>query len=96
VALTKKFISEKKRVLWKRILAHKALYLFLAPTLIYLAIFAYGPMYGVQIAFKNYNPVLGIWKSKWAGLRNIRQFTNAYNFWQIIRNTLTISLYSGL
>lgn len=91
--------SEKKarhKLLWKRILAHRAFYVFLAPTLIYLAIFAYGPMYGVQIAFKNYNPAFGIWGSKWVGLRHIIDFINGYNIRLILRNTLVISLYSTL
>jgi len=93
---TKITTSEKRRLLWKKILEHKTLYLFLLPTLIYLAIFAYAPMYGIQIAFKDYSPGLGIMKSKWVGLKHIKSFTDSYYFWIIIKNTLTISIYSTL
>lgn len=89
-------MDNRRARLLKRIKAHSSLYIFLAPTLIYLAIFAYGPMYGVQIAFKNYNPAFGIWASKWVGLYHFKEFVTGYNFWPIIRNTLTISLYSSL
>ena len=48
---------------WK----HKYLYLMLLPAILYYIIFCYVPMYGVTIAFKDFNPMLGIWKSPWAG-----------------------------
>lgn len=89
-------MPKKKRRLLKQIIAHRWLYLFLAPTIIYLAIFNYGPMYGVQIAFKNFNPALGIWESPWVGLRHFREFVSGYYFWPIIKNTLTVSLYSTI
>lgn len=84
----------KKKVLWKRINEHRTLYFFLLPTLVYLAIFAYAPMYGIQIAFKDYSPGLGILKSKWVGFRNIKNFIDSYYFWITIKNTLSISIYS--
>jgi putative aldouronate transport system permease protein len=88
--------SKKGKQLWKRICAHKILYLFLAPTIIYLAIFSYAPMYGIQIAFKDYSPGLGMLKSKWVGLKHIKIFINSYYFWPIIKNTITLSTYSML
>jgi len=51
-------------------------------------------MYGLQIAFKNYSGALGIWGSKWVGLKHFKDFIGGYYFWPIIRNTLTISIYS--
>lgn len=80
--------------LWKQIVRHRTLYLFLAPTIIYLAIFAYVPMYGLQIAFREYNGAFGIWGSKWVGLKHFKDFIGGYYFWPLIKNTLTISLYS--
>ncbi|MGI5899693.1 MAG: ABC transporter permease [Christensenellales bacterium] len=68
----------------------------LLPALILLLIFAYGPMYGVLIAFKEYSPVKGIWGSTWVGLKHIKRFVNSYNFAVLIRNTLTLSVYSLL
>lgn len=69
-------------------------YLLLLPGLTYLIIFAYGPMYGVQIAFKNYKANLGIWESEWVGLKYFINFFNYPLFWKMIKNTLSITLYS--
>ena len=82
-----------QKSLVKRIISHRALYLFLAPTLIYLAVFAYGPMYGIQIAFKNFNPAIGIWESSWIGFRHFTDFIGGYNFKNLMRNTFTLSFY---
>jgi len=70
------------------------LYLFLLPSLVYIIIFAYIPMAGVQIAFKDYNFVIGIWDSAWVGLKHFERFMDSYLFSQILWNTLSISLYS--
>ena len=69
-------------------------YLLLLPGLIYLLIFSYGPMYGVQIAFKNYRASDGIWGSDWVGLKHFIRFFNYPNFWKLIKNTLSITVYS--
>ena len=54
------------------------------------------PMYGVQIAFKNYSPAKGIENSDWVGLRHFWDFYRSFYFWRTIRNTLVISLYKLL
>ena len=96
-------IGEKtigKRVNWvhvKRRLGESwQWYLLLLPALIYVAIFSYGPMYGIQIAFKNYRPSLGVSGSEWLDplLKNFIRFVNYPDFWKMIRNTLSITLYS--
>jgi putative aldouronate transport system permease protein len=69
------------------------LYTLLAPTLIYMTIFEYLPMYGVQIAFRRYNPIHGITGSEWVGIEHFVQFFNSHQFWNILSNTLLISLY---
>lgn len=51
-------------------------------------------MYGVQIAFKNYDPTKGFLGSPWAGLYWFKEFFNSFYFWRLIRNTIGISLYS--
>lgn len=80
---------------WKRkILSNWQLYVFLLPAVIYFLVFCYGPMYGVQIAFKDFSPSKGIMGSPWVGLEHFERFFNAYYFWNLIRNTLTISIYS--
>ncbi|WP_282920813.1 ABC transporter permease [Ignavigranum ruoffiae] len=69
------------------------LYVLLAPAVIYFLIFHYGPMYGVQIAFKDYKPSLGILDSPWVGFKHFKRFFNSYYFSDLMRNTLQISLY---
>lgn len=70
------------------------LYLFLLPAFIYLVIFNYAPMYGVQIAFRNYNALDGVWGSTWVGMTHFVKFVQSYQFWDLLRNTLIISIYS--
>jgi putative aldouronate transport system permease protein len=69
------------------------LYLFLVLPVAYSVIFAYIPMTGVQIAFKKYTILGGIWGSPWVGLANFKKFFNSYMFSRVIGNTLRISLY---
>lgn len=69
-------------------------YLLLLPALAYIIIFEYGPMYGVQIAFRNYRPTKGIWGSDWVGLKHMIRFFQYPYFWIMIKNTLAITLYS--
>ena len=70
------------------------LYLMLALPVIYLAVFNYYPMLGIQIAFKDFKPRLGIWGSPWVGFKNFLKFIDSYKFWPIIKNTLYLSFYS--
>jgi len=79
-----------------KILKNYELYLFLLPAVIYYLVFAYGPLYGLQIAFKDFNGSLGIWGSKWVGLKHFRNFFDSYYFGLLIKNTLAISIYSIL
>src|SRR5699024_12006518 len=69
------------------------LYAFLLPPLLYFLIFHYVPMYGVQIAFKEYFANLGIVGSPWIGLENFKQFFNSYYVWRLIKNTLILNAY---
>ena len=82
--------------LQREIYKNWSLYLLVAVPVIYLIIFKYIPMYGVQIAFRRYQPVYGIEGSPWVGLDYFEQFMTNYKFWDIIRNTLSISIYSLL
>lgn len=80
--------------LYTRIWRHREYYLLLLPAVIYVAIFCYVPMYGLQIAFKDYKVSLGVTGSPWIGFRNFTDFFQGYHFWNLIRNTLVLSLYS--
>lgn len=72
------------------------LYVFLLPALSYFIIFHYVPMYGVQIAFKNFFASEGIWGSPWTGFDHFTRFFESYYFWRLIRNTIILSLYQLL
>ena len=69
------------------------LYLLLVPVVLYFIIFKFWPMYGVQIAFKDFSPSKGIFDSPWVGFKHFLRFFNSFNFWDILRNTITISFY---
>ncbi|MGN7381797.1 ABC transporter permease [Paenibacillus sp. SAFN-117] len=72
---------------------NKYVYLMLLPVVLYYAVFHYGPMYGVQIAFKDYSPTLGFWGSPWVGFKYFQDFFNSFYFWRLIRNTILLSVY---
>lgn len=72
------------------------LYLMILPVVAYYIIFAYVPMYGIQIAFKDYIPKVGITGSPWIGFEHFRRFFSSYNFSNLILNTIGISVYSLL
>ena len=59
-------------------------------------IFNYIPMAGIQLAFKKYNMNLGIMGSPWIGFDNFKKFFRNYQFWRLLKNTLTLSLYGML
>ena len=81
-----------KLSLGSRIWKYKAFYLFLLPAAIWYAVFCYYPMYGVLIAFKNFKFNLGILGSPWVGARYFNNFLGDRYFWDIVRNTLFISM----
>lgn len=71
-------------------------YLMLLPAVLYIVIFHYIPMYGLQIAFKNYKVTLGFLRSPWVGLRNFKDFFNSYSFGMLLKNTFVLSFYGLL
>ena len=86
-------IPHKRRVL--SILRNRwQMYVPVLPAMVYVFIYHYLPMYGVQIAFKDFRTSLGIWDSPWVGLKHFQKFINLPIFWTLIQNTLTITLYS--
>ncbi len=70
------------------------LYVFLIPAVVYIAIFMYAPMYGLIIAFKNFSPAKGIMGSPWVGFKWFETFFQTPRFWQILKNTLGLSIYT--
>lgn len=73
---------------------NRQLYLLVLPAVVAIFLFCYVPMYGVQIAFKDFRPIKGIWGSEWVGLTHFIRFFKSYQFVDILRNTLLLSLYS--
>ena len=80
----------------KNIRKNWILYVMMLPVVLYYIIFAYAPMYGVQLAFKNYKIKLGIMGSPCVGLYHFKLFFYSYNFSLLLKNTLGISIYSLL
>ena len=78
---------------WEFIKQHRMLYYMLVPGLLLTLIFKYFPMYGILLAFKDYNPLQGIMGSKWVGLENFVQFIDSPNFSVLLGNTLKISIF---
>lgn len=72
------------------------LYVMILPAVVWFLIFCYKPMYGVLMAFKDYKVKLGIMGSPWVGMKHFQRFFNAYNFKQLLGNTLWLSGYNLL
>lgn len=72
------------------------LYLLILPVVVYFIIFKYLPMFGVQIAFRDYISTRGFWRSPFVGFKYFERFFNSYWFGTVIGNTLSISLYQLL
>lgn len=72
------------------------LYLLVLPAVAYIFVFNYMPMYGIQIAFRDYKAVNGIFGSEWVGLKHFKTFLNAYYFKRLISNTLLLNVYGLL
>lgn len=72
------------------------LYLFLLLPIVYIIVFAYLPMGGLVIAFKDFSMRKGIWASEWVGFENFVRFFNNHNCFRIIRNTIVLSVYQLL
>lgn len=86
-------VASKKSAL-SRMLKCWQLYVFLLPAVAGLIIFAYVPMYGVQLAFRDYSPIEGIFGSTWVGFEHFQRFFNSPQFKTLLMNTLAISFYS--
>lgn len=80
--------------LWTRFRRDWQLHLLILIPVIYCLIFYYWPMYGAQIAFRDYRARDGITGSDWVGLKWFRKFLTNYNFREVFSNTITLSLYS--
>lgn len=87
-------LIKKGRRKFQIICSNYQIYLLVLPALIYFVLFKYVPMYGLQMAFRNYNPGLGITGSPWVGLKYFSRVLSRSYFYKVIGNTLSISLTS--
>lgn len=78
---------------WAKIKKNKLLYLMFLPVVVYYLIFHYAPMFGIVIAFKDYNAFTGFIRSPWVGLKHFKDFFSSPYCWRLIRNTFLISFY---
>jgi len=81
---------------YRGILKNYQLYFMLIPGVVYIFIFNYIPIYGVQIAFRDYFANLGFFRSPWVGLENFQRFFSSPDMGMILYNTLFVSIYSLL
>jgi putative aldouronate transport system permease protein len=83
--------QQDRKGLAHRIWEYRYVYLLVLPGMLFFWIFRYGPMYGIQLAFKNYMPNLGIIDSPWVGFDNFTYMFAEADFWNSFRNTLVIA-----
>ena len=86
-----KEFSKKMRRDWRQ---NRTLYLLVLPVLLFYVLFAYKPMYGALIAFKDYTPALGFADSPWVGFDNFKRFFDGIYFGRLMKNTILLSFYN--
>lgn len=84
--------TARRRSRLLRVVRAWQLYVLLAPTLLYFAVFKFWPMYGVQIAFRNYDPSAGFSGSEWVGWAHFDRFFSSFQFGTLVENTVLLSL----
>jgi putative aldouronate transport system permease protein len=84
--------GKKRRTLLSEIRRDRYLYLLVLPGVFFFILFKYVPMWGIIIAFQDYSPYVGVWKSEWVGLEHFVRFFSNPDFALLFRNTMMISL----
>jgi len=72
----------------------RELLLIFIPCLVFYAVFRYGPIYGMIIAFKDYQVFVGILDSAWVGFKHFKQFFSSPDFWLLFKNTFLLGFYT--
>lgn len=94
-----KLVGKSGSQFWKRFKKQATLHVFVGMGMIFLLVFAYTPMFGILMAFKEYSisdGIGGIFTSSWVGLKHFDEFVHDYQFGMIVRNTLVLSLLKVL
>ena len=77
-----------------RLFKDRWMYFMLLPGILFFIVFKYGPMFGIVMAFQNYQPYLGFLKSKWVGLVHFQRLLTDPNFVMLFRNTFLLGIYN--
>ncbi|WP_321166673.1 ABC transporter permease [Paenibacillus sp. Soil787] len=88
--------NKKRRTLLSDLRRDKYLYLLILPGVLFFILFKYVPMWGIVIAFQEYSPYLGVFKSEWVGIEHFIRFFSNPDFMLLFRNTMMISLLNLL
>lgn len=86
----------RKRGRFHLVRKHWFTYMLALPGVLFLLVFSYGPMYGIQLAFKNFSVAKGVWGSPWVGLDNFREMAADPVFWTALQNTIMINIWNLL
>lgn len=87
--------KKKARARWRKsVTKNWQLYVLISPVILYFLIFHYFPLYGLQIAFKDFIASKGIIGSPWVGLKHFERFFDSYYFWRLIKNTVGIGVFT--
>lgn len=93
IEVEKEIKLKKHKKFWAEVVRDRQIYVMLAPFLLYYILFYYAPMFGLQMAFKDYRPFVGILNSPWVGMKHFVNFFTGPYAWRVIRNTLMINVY---
>lgn len=89
-------LPRKKKGFRSAFKSYWQLYVLVLPAVLYFLVFNYLPLYGIQIAFKDFKAVFGISGSKWVGFKHFENFFHAYYFKRLLANTLLLNVYNLL
>ena len=91
--MNKGSLNKKFQTHFKRVKKYSLLYLIMIPGIVYFLVFKYVPLYGIVIAFKDFNISKGIAESPWVGLMFFERLFMGTSFMEVIRNTVLINAY---
>lgn len=85
--------QQSRRSLWSTMVQQKWMYVLAMPGILYFILFKFAPLWGLLIAFKEYNPYKGLWGSSWIGLTNFTEMFASQTFYIMLRNTFAINIF---
>ncbi|NHN29853.1 ABC transporter permease [Paenibacillus agricola] len=93
VAIKQQGRQRARSRLWSTILQNKWMYVLATPGILYFLLFKFAPLWGLLIAFKEYNPYKGLWGSTWIGFTNFTEMFTSEVFYIMLRNTFAINIF---